>query len=117
MTEPVGQLLAQVSLQAVQGLIYAVPSAPQNIAVHVTSLWICSIEPTNLTFLTLRYGKGAGALTALNSLFNAAPIEPRRTYLIFDGSPIKMQIGFKFEGFADIADKLVISIWGDIWQG
>jgi hypothetical protein len=114
MTPSVGELLAQIALPDTLTEVYAAPLTPSNSFVEITSIWICNTGVVD-HLLTLRYGRSPTSL--LNSLFNAAPIELSRTYIIFDGSPIKMRPGFIIDGFADVADTIVISIWGNTWRG
>ena len=108
------QLLMQKALPAASALLYTPPTGQGNVWTEISSIWLCNTDVA-IRALTLRYGNGT--LTVLNSLFDVAPIEPKRTYIIFDGSPIKMRVGDQFFGFCDVADKIVLSIWGAVWQG
>ena len=81
--------------------------------VEVTSLFICNTDAVQHT-CTLRVG--SGTLTAANSLLEAAVISPNTTYILFEDSPFTLFVGQHFEGLADVAAKMTISVFGNLWQ-
>ena len=108
-------MLAQIALPITPTILYEIPeSTPGNTVAHITSMWVCNVD-VSIRLMTQRYGKGT--LTSLNALFEGAAIEPHRTYILFDGSPIKMTKGFRLEGFADVANTIVVTLFGEIWRG
>lgn len=114
MNQGASDLLFQGYLPTVQGLIYTIPDSFNNGRVEVRALWICNtggiIVPTTLLF-------GRGVLGKANALFWNAPVEPSRTYIVFGGEPVNLSAGFKFEGLAGTANAVVLTIFGQVYQG
>ena len=114
-TPGISQILAQVTLGTGATLIYEPPASPPNLFVRVTALWMCNSDSATRA-LTLRYGTPS-PLTAANNLLGGAPIQANTTYIAFEGMPIDVQVGYRFEGFGSVADKFVVTVWGYVWRG
>ena len=108
------QLLAQAKLAATATTVYTVPSSPVNAHIRVNALWVANTDSADRT-VTLRVG--TGALTAANCIGSGWVIPANTTFLI-TGSEwmLTLGAGYKIEGQADVADKIVVTVSGDLTE-
>jgi hypothetical protein len=114
MTPLVYRRLAQVQLGLLPTIIFKAASQPPNLEVVCNSVVICNTDTVQRR-VTIRLGEGV--LTAANSILDAAVISPNTTYFLFDNAPFTLKVDTKLEGFADLADKVTVTLFGNIWTG
>jgi hypothetical protein len=93
--------------------LYVAPTVPPNSMVQITSVWICNADTAART-VTFRLG--VGALTAANSLLEAALIPANTSWFICAGSDIAFVVpaGAKIQGLSDVAAKVTVTICGQV---
>ena len=112
-TDRIPVRLYQGQLGVAQATLYATPVQPPNIRVVITSIWVCN---TDLATRTCTLRTGAGTLTAANALFEAAPIAPNTTYIVFENTSLTLNAGDVITGLCDVAAKMTVTIYGVIVQ-
>jgi hypothetical protein len=105
------EVLFQGYFPAAQGTLYLMPTTLGNGRVEIDAIWLCNTGAAAIS-TTLLFGKGV--LGKVNSLMWQAPLESRRTYIIFGGQPVSLRAGSKFEGLAGTGDEVVMTIFGRI---